>query len=104
MIGSKGTIIKEIMRKTNTQISIAEEIVDQEYLDNGIITSLESRMVNIRGSPEDIELCKSTIEEIIGNEYSQEGKSFSLLSSISPNISRGSISVGEIAGSPVDRA
>ena len=104
LIGSKGTIIKEIMRKTNTQISIAEEIIDQEYLDNGILTTLESRMVNIRGSPEDIELCKSTIEEIIGNEYSQEGKSFSMLSSMSPNISRGSISVGDIASSPVDRA
>lgn len=99
LIGSKGTIIKEIMRKTNTQISIAEEIVDQEYLDSGVVTSLESRMVNIRGNPEDIEICKQTIEEIIGNEYSQEGKTFSLLSSVSPNIS-----LGELSSSPVDRA
>ena len=104
LIGSKGTIIKEIMRKTNTQISIAEEIVDQEYLDSGVVTSLESRMVNIRGNPEDIEICKQTIEEIIGNEYSQEGKTFSLLSSVSPNISRGSISLGDLPSSPVDRA
>lgn len=76
LIGSKGVIIKEIMRKSNTQISIAEEIVPHLYTHaNYPACLLDSRMVTVRGYPEDLEVCRNIIDEIIGAETAAEIKS-----------------------------
>ena len=66
LIGSRGVIIKEVMRKSNTQISVAEEVIQHPFVDGVLV---EARMVTIRGYPEDIDVCTAIIEEIIGSEY-----------------------------------
>ncbi len=79
LIGSKGIIIKEIMKKSNTQISVAEEVIQHDFspIHGGVSPNfIDSRMVTIRGFPDDIEVCRALIEEIIGSDVnSPETKS-----------------------------
>lgn len=102
LIGSKGIIIKEIMKKSNSQISVAEEVIQHDFspVHGGVSPNfIDSRMVTIRGFPEDIEICRALIEEIIGSDVnSPESKSprslnnsgTDLLSSMSAPLSNGS--------------
>jgi len=78
IIGSKGSVVRELIKATGTQISVADDVVNYQaskvpYVSanssNGLV---EVRVVTIRGYAEDVSKAVTMIEDIIKLSYKSD--------------------------------